>query len=68
MQIGRGGDNHIHGSIIHVEFIDDKIRIQYDGTETGIAQELLEAGIPKEEIVLGFRPEKIRAYTGFAIK
>ncbi len=68
MQVGWDGDHYIHGSIIHVEFINEKIWIQYDGTEMGVAQDLMDAGIPKEAIVLGFRPEKIRAHTGFAIK
>jgi hypothetical protein len=27
---------------------------------------LLEAGVPKEDIVLGFRPAEVREYTGFA--
>jgi len=29
--------------------------------------DLMEAGIPKEDIVLGFRYPKIRKYTGFAV-
>jgi hypothetical protein len=36
--------------------IDNKIWIQQDETEDGIASDLLEAGVPKEDIVLGFRP------------
>jgi hypothetical protein len=40
--------------------------IQYDGTEEGIAGDMLEAEIPKEAIVLGFRPPEVRKYTGFA--
>ena len=54
--------------MIHVELIKDKIWIQYDGTEEGIATDLLEAGVPKEHIVLGFRPPEIRPYTGFAVE
>ena len=68
MQVGWDGPTHVHGSVIHVEVIGDKIWIQYDGTETGIAHDLVDAGIPPEHIVLGFRPEKLRAYTGFAVK
>ena len=48
------------------DIIDDKVWIQYDGTEDGIADELIEAGIPQDKIVLGFRPPEIRPYTGFA--
>ncbi|NEP33849.1 element excision factor XisI family protein, partial [Moorena sp. SIO3B2] len=37
------------------------------GTEDGIAGELLEAGIPKERIVLGFKSPGVRKHTGFAV-
>jgi hypothetical protein len=43
------------------------IWIQCDDTQEGIANDLLEAGIPKEDIVLGFRHPKVRPYTGFAV-
>lgn len=40
--------------------------IQHDGTERGIAEDLVAAGVPKERIVLGFRPPQGRRYTDFA--
>src|SRR5262245_61008798 len=51
LQMGWERSKYVHGSVIHVDLIDDKIWIQYDGTETGIATELVEAGVPKENIV-----------------
>ncbi|MFN6271466.1 MAG: element excision factor XisI family protein, partial [Microcystis sp.] len=33
----------------------------------GITDELLKAGIPKEDIVLGFHEPEVRLHTGFAI-
>ncbi len=45
----------------------DKVWIQCDETEEGIATDLMEAGISKEDIVLGFRYPKVRKYTGFAV-
>lgn len=36
--------------------IDDKLWFQADNTEHGIAPELVQAGIPKSDIVLAFRP------------
>jgi hypothetical protein len=53
--------------LIHVDIIDGKIWIQRDGTEEGIATELTKAGIPRERIVLGFRSERLRQDTEFAI-
>jgi hypothetical protein len=47
--------------------IDGKIWIQYDGTEEGVATELLEAGVPKAHIVLGFRHPSERKYSGLAV-
>lgn len=35
-------------------------------TEEGIANELMEAGIPREQIVLAFRHPDTRKHTGFA--
>lgn len=66
LQAGWDKDKYIHGALIHVDIIEGKIWIQYDGTEDGIVDELIAAGIPANRIVLGFRPPKIRPYTGFA--
>jgi hypothetical protein len=54
-----------HTNPIHLELIDNKIWIQQDDTEDGIATDLVEAGVPKEDIVLGFRPPELRKHTGF---
>ena len=43
-----------------------KLTIQYDGTEYGVAQELLDAGVPKEHIVLAFYTPQMRQYTELA--
>ena len=67
MHVGWRGSSRVHGVPIHIELIDDKIWIQYDGTSPGIALELVESGIPKEDIILGFRPPHIRPRTGFGV-
>ncbi len=67
MIVGWEGVRQVHGCIIHVEIIDSKIWIHRDGTEDGIASELLKAGIPKERIVLGFKSPRMRQHTGFAV-
>lgn len=56
----------IHDTLIHVDMIDGKLWIQHDGTESGIATELVQRGVPKDRIVLGFRPKAVRPYTDFA--
>ena len=56
----------VHGCLIHVEIRNGKIWIQRDGTEDGIAPDLVAAGVPKDHIVLGFRSEEARQYTEYA--
>jgi hypothetical protein len=67
LDIGWSGDQYLHATPIHLSLINDKVWIQYDDTEEGVANDLMEAGIPKEDIVLGFRHPKIRQHTGFAV-
>lgn len=67
MDVGWDSDRRIHGCLVHIDLIDGKIWIQRDGTEEGIAADLERAGIPKEHIVLGFRPPELRPYTGYAV-
>ncbi|MBI3948551.1 MAG: XisI protein [Armatimonadetes bacterium] len=64
---GWDGYFHIHGSVIHVDIRDGKVWIQHDGTEGGIASELVEAGIPPDHIVLAFHHPDKRQYTSFAV-
>ncbi len=67
MSLGWQRVKRIHGCLIHIDIIDGKVWIQRDGTEDGIANELVEAGIPKEHIVLGFHEPNVRQHTGFAV-
>jgi hypothetical protein len=60
------GPKRTHGCLVHVEIIDGKIWIQRDGTEEGIAVALVEAGIPKSRIVLGFWDPEARRLGEFA--
>jgi hypothetical protein len=57
----------VHGVLIHLDIIDGKIWVQRDGTEDGIANRLVEAGIPKSRIVLAFHPPDVRPHTEFAV-
>ena len=67
LDFGWSGNKYLHAAPIHISLSVDKVWIQCDETEEGIATDLMEAGIPKEDIVLGFRYPKLRQYTGFAI-
>lgn len=57
----------LHGCVAHLELIGDKIWIQEDGTEYGLATELVTAGIPPDHIALGFKTPRTRRHTDFAV-
>jgi hypothetical protein len=52
---------------IYIRIKNEKIYIEEDWTEEGIANELLREGIPKSDIVLAFHDPESRKYTEFAI-
>ena len=66
MSIGWKDAKRVYGCLVHLDIIADKIWVQYDGIETGITERLLELGIPKEDIVLGFQMPFKRKFSGFA--
>lgn len=65
--VGKEGNKMVHGCIIHLEIKGDKIWIHRDGSEDGIAGELLAAGVNKDKIVLGFYTPEKRELTDFAV-
>jgi len=66
LDVGWYDKKYWHTNPIHIDIIKQKIWIQYDETEEGIATDLLEAGIPEEQIVLGFKHPRMRPHTAFA--
>lgn len=67
MLVGRDGIRRVHGALVHVDVKGSKLWIQRDGTEHGIARELVDAGVPKDHIVLAFRSPELRKATDFAV-
>jgi hypothetical protein len=65
--VGWNQRGRIHGITIHLDIVNDKIYIQHDGTEDGIATELEQAGVPKSDIVLAWHEPELRKYTEYAV-
>ncbi len=65
--IGWDDTRRIWNTPVYVRIHKAKIWIEVDWLEQGIATDLLEAGIPKEDIVLAFHHPSIRPYTEFAV-
>ena len=67
MSAGWQGHNFIYGTIFHIDIRKDgKIWVQQDNTDAAIVEDLLEKGIPKSDIVLGFHSPYMRKLTDFA--
>ena len=66
LQSGWQGQHRVYGPVIHMAIRDGKVWIEHNGTEDPIATRLVEAGIPRDRIVLGFKPPEVRPHTGFA--
>ncbi|MDJ0845806.1 MAG: XisI protein [Crocosphaera sp.] len=65
-QVGWTSEERIKGISVHIRIKNDKIYIEEDWTEEGIANELLREGVPKEDIVLAFYDPETRKHTDFA--
>ncbi|NES80098.1 MAG: XisI protein [Moorea sp. SIO2B7] len=66
-QVGWTSEERIKGNSVHIRLKNDKIYIEEDWTEEGIANELLREGVPKSDIVLAFQDPESRKFTEFAI-
>lgn len=64
-----GWDNfyRIYDCVMHLDLKDQKIWIQRNTTDLKIAEDLLEMGIPKEDIVLGLQSPYKRQYTNYGV-
>ncbi|NER20984.1 MAG: XisI protein [Symploca sp. SIO1C2] len=67
LDIGWDGLKRVYHCFIHLDIKNGKIWIQRNMTEADLAQDLVEMGIPKEDIILGLHPSYKRPYTGYGV-
>ena len=65
--LGWQGQSRIYNTLVHIRLVEGKIWIEEDWTEEGIADDLLKAGVPKEDVVLALQHPAMRPYTDFAV-
>lgn len=67
--VGWQGSDWVYGSFVHIDVRENgRVWLQHDGTDLKIADELIERGIPKDNIVVGFQPPYVRPMMeGYAI-
>lgn len=67
VHVGWSNKRRVYGCVLHLDIKNEKIWIQHDGTEGGIAYELTNRGVPKQDIVLAFHSPFKRQFTEFAV-
>ena len=67
LDVGWVRGDYVFVVLMHFKIIDGKIWIQWNRTEHEIVDFLLENGVPRTNIVLGFKPKSVRPHTGFAV-
>jgi len=65
--VGWNERKRVKAITVYVRIKNEKIYIEEDWTEEGIATELLREGVPKEDIVLAFHDPETRKLTEFAV-
>ncbi len=65
--VGWKQGKRVKGVSVYTRIKNEKIYIEEDWTEEGIATELMRLGVPASDIVLAFQPPDVRQYTEFAI-
>jgi XisI protein len=67
MNVGWKGMERIYNCYIHIDIIDGKVWLQQNWTEDDLAADLVEMGVPREDIVLGLHAPYKRPYTDYGV-
>ena len=67
MHVGWANKRRIYGCILHMDIKNQKVWIQHNGIESDVAKELLEAGVDREDIVIGFHSPHKRKISGYGV-
>ena len=63
MRIGWRAETRVHRPLFYLRLKAGKIYVEEDWTKEGIANELMQAGVPASDIVLAFNPPELRSET-----
>ncbi|MEH2424919.1 MAG: XisI protein [Nostoc sp.] len=66
LNIGWKKGKRVKAISVYIRIKNEKIYIEEDLTEEGMATELMGLGVPASDIVLAFQPPEVRKYTEFA--
>jgi hypothetical protein len=64
--VGWQNKRYTHGILVQIDLRGELVWVVADNTDYNVVGELIQRGIPKEKIVLGYQPAQWRQHTGFA--
>jgi hypothetical protein len=65
--VGWDGHRRVNATAFHLDIIDGKVWVQFDGSNRSVTDALVEAGVPREDIVLAEQPPEVRAESGYGV-
>jgi hypothetical protein len=68
LQVGWERERRIYFVPLHFSIKNGKIWLEQNNTDRLVAEELVQAGVPREDIVLAIHPPYVRPHTGFAVE
>lgn len=66
IRLGWNQGKFVYHCVMHFDIIDEKVWLQQNWTDQNLAEELMDKGVAREDIVLGFVPPYARHLSGFA--
>ncbi|MGK7923947.1 MAG: XisI protein [Spirulina sp.] len=67
MKVGWEESSRIYYCVIHFDIKDGKIWLQQNATDLNPAEDLIELGVAREDIVLGLQPPFKRPFTNYGV-
>jgi XisI protein len=67
LNVGWQGSNRIYYTVIHFDIKKEKIWLQKNDTDLDPAEDLVNLGVPREDIILGLQPPHKRPYTNYGV-
>jgi hypothetical protein len=66
LYLGWEGERRVFDTAVYIRLRQGKVWIEHNAIPERVGEQLVAAGIPREQIVLGFQPPQLRPLTDFA--